>query len=95
MQAARPQPLVLIMGMMNTREPADFLAPFAGMAQQVLALTIPGRAQRASGRDIADAGRGRLGLAAAVQSTVDPQAPLPQLPRRPACVICGSLYLAG
>ncbi len=42
MQARRPLPLVLIMGLMNTRKPADFLAPFTGMIEQVLALTIPG-----------------------------------------------------
>ena len=42
MQAARPAPLVLIVGMMNTRSPADFLAPFAGKTRRVLALDIPG-----------------------------------------------------
>src|SRR4051812_4700840 len=42
MNAARPKPLVLIIGMMNTREPADFLEPFVPMHPRVMTLTIPG-----------------------------------------------------
>src|SRR3569623_626410 len=42
MTAARPKPLVLIVGMMTTREPAEFLAPFVSLAPRVLALAIPG-----------------------------------------------------
>ena len=50
MNAARPKPLVLILGMMNTREPADFLEPFRALNPKVLTLTIPGEenAHRAS-----------------------------------------------
>ncbi|RYE84623.1 MAG: bifunctional folylpolyglutamate synthase/dihydrofolate synthase, partial [Hyphomicrobiales bacterium] len=40
--AKRPMKLRLIMGLMNTRKPADFLAPFAGMVEHVHALSIPG-----------------------------------------------------
>src|SRR5690606_25715067 len=42
MNAKRKAPLVLIMGMMNTRAPAEFLAPFAELAPQIFTLTIPG-----------------------------------------------------
>src|SRR5689334_14851740 len=42
MNARRPLPLVLILGMMNTREPADFLEPFRALAPKVQTLTIPG-----------------------------------------------------
>ena len=55
MNAARPKPLVLIVGMMNTREPADFLAPFVPMAPRVLALTIPGEPNAHPAQFIADA----------------------------------------
>ena len=41
MNVARPKPLVLILGMMNTREPRDFLEPFKPMQPKVLTLTIP------------------------------------------------------
>jgi dihydrofolate synthase/folylpolyglutamate synthase len=42
MQAKRPMPLRLIMGLMSNRKPADFLAPFKGMLEHVYTLTIPG-----------------------------------------------------
>ena len=94
MHEKRPMPVRLIMGLMNTRKPADFLAPFKGMAEQVYALTIPGEPNahpaaeivvqaKAAGFDAVDGGSILNALAAAAEGG----------PAR--VVFAGSLYLAG
>src|SRR5204863_481206 len=57
MNAARPKPLVLILGMINTREPADFLEPFRALNPKVLTLTIPGEENAHKASYIADEAR--------------------------------------
>jgi dihydrofolate synthase/folylpolyglutamate synthase len=94
MQAARPAPLVMILGMMNTRSPADFLAPFAGKIRRLLTLDIPGEQNAHSAELIAEAGR-----AAGIDTEAKPA--LIEAIEDAAkvdgarVVICGSLYLAG
>ncbi len=78
---ARPAPLVLIMGMMNTRNPADFLAPFAGQAETVYALGVPGEPNAHKADTIARS----------IVSALQAAAQVPQA----RVLICGSLYLAG
>ncbi|SEP59845.1 dihydrofolate synthase / folylpolyglutamate synthase [Devosia sp. YR412] len=94
LEKARPAPLVLIMGMMNTRAPADVLAPFAGMAQQVLTLTIPGEANAHPAVYIAGEAQ-RAGFTARPMRSV--QVALRAAAKIPGArvLICGSLYLAG
>ncbi len=94
MQAARPKPLVLIVGMMNTREPADFLAPFVPMAPRLFTLTIPGEENAHPAQAIADAAQA-AGLQ--VTSSRSVQAALREAATIAGArvVICGSLYLAG
>jgi dihydrofolate synthase/folylpolyglutamate synthase len=91
---ARPAPLVLIMGLMNTRAPAAVLAPFAGMAQQVLTLTIPGEANAHRAAHIADEAS-KAGFEArpmrSVRAALKAAAAVPDA----RVLICGSLYLAG
>jgi dihydrofolate synthase / folylpolyglutamate synthase len=94
MQAARPKPLVLIVGMMNTRPPGDFLEPFRALAPKVLTLTIPGEENAHKAGFIAAAGtaagfdatpRRSLGAALAEAAKI----------AGARIVICGSLYLGG
>ena len=93
MNAARPKPLILIVGMMNTREPGDFLAPFVPMAPRVLALTIPGEPNAHPARSIAAAATG-AGLSARTHRSIE--AALHAAATDGArVVICGSLYLGG
>ena len=91
---ARAAPLVLIMGLMNTRAPAAVLAPFAGMAREVLTLTIPGEANAHKASYIAEEAR-KAGFAArpmrSVVSALKAAAAVPDA----RVLICGSLYLAG
>ncbi|MDB5530913.1 MAG: bifunctional folylpolyglutamate synthase/dihydrofolate synthase [Devosia sp.] len=94
MNTARPASLVLIMGMMNTRVPADVLAPFAGMAQRILTLTIPGEGNAHKGAFIAEALRG-AGFPAAASRSIDAALKSAAAIPNARVVISGSLYLAG
>lgn len=95
MQARRPLPLVLIMGLMNTRKPADFLAPFSGMIEQVLALTIPGEPNAHAAETIVEQAR-QGGFAARQSSSIlNALADAAKLGHPARVVFAGSLYLAG
>lgn len=94
--AALPKrPLVLIMGMMNTRDPALFLEPFRPLGpQSVLTLTIPGEQNAHTARAIAQA-VGTEGFPAqahrSIRSALEQAAGIDGA----RVLICGSLYLAG
>jgi len=94
MTAARPLPLVLVMGMMNTRAPADFLAPFRALAPKVLALTIPGEPNAHKAGFIAAAARAAGFDATACRGLDSALALAAEVPRA-RVVIAGSLYLGG
>jgi dihydrofolate synthase / folylpolyglutamate synthase len=93
--ARRPLPLVMIVGMMNTRKPADFFAPFAGMAQKVFGLTIPGEPNAHPAQAIVT-GAEAAGLPAEVsKSILNALAAVTEAGTPARVVFCGSLYLAG
>jgi dihydrofolate synthase / folylpolyglutamate synthase len=94
MNAARPKPLVLIMGMMNTRPPADFLEPFRAMAPKVLTLTIPGEPNAHPADYIAAEGVKAGFDAKAYRALLTAMHDAAEV-RNARVVICGSLYLAG
>ncbi|MBE7733481.1 bifunctional folylpolyglutamate synthase/dihydrofolate synthase [Devosia faecipullorum] len=94
--AAMPaRPLVLIVGMMNTRAPEDVLAPFRALAPvDILTLTIPGEPNAHKAAEIAARARAmgfnaqaRRSIAAALASAAEIEGA--------RVLICGSLYLAG
>jgi dihydrofolate synthase/folylpolyglutamate synthase len=94
MNRVRPKPLVLILGMMNTREPRDFLEPFKPMAPRVLTLTIPGEENAHRAGYIASEAKA-AGFDArayrALGQAIDEAAKVDGA----RVVICGSLYLGG
>jgi dihydrofolate synthase/folylpolyglutamate synthase len=93
--ARRPLPLVLVVGMMNTRRPADFLAPFAGMAEKVFGLTIPGEPNAHDGATIV-AGARAAGFEAEESGSILNALTGATAAGTPLRVVfCGSLYLAG
>jgi dihydrofolate synthase/folylpolyglutamate synthase len=94
MQAARPAPLVMILGMMNTRSPADFLAPFAGKIRRLLTLDIPDEKNAHGATVIADAGV-EAGIDTAAKANVIEALADAAKVDGARVVICGSLYLAG
>ncbi|WP_108398468.1 bifunctional folylpolyglutamate synthase/dihydrofolate synthase [Devosia submarina] len=94
MNRTRPAPLILIMGMMNNRSPAEFLEPFKEIAQEVVAVAVPGEPNAHTADAIATDARA-VGLPAS--TTTDVEVALAQAARTPNArvLICGSLYLAG
>jgi dihydrofolate synthase/folylpolyglutamate synthase len=91
------RPLVLVAGMLNTKDPFGFFAPFAGLASRVLTVPVPGSEASRPPGDLADAARS-VGLAA--EPTRDFLTALDGIKRRPEgppprILIVGSLYLAG
>lgn len=94
MNQTRPAPLVLIMGMMNTRHPADFLKPFAGQVQQIFTLTVPGEPNAHKAETIAGMARAAGFAAAAKRSILSALQAAAAIPHA-RVLICGSLYLAG
>ena len=92
----RERPLHLIFGMLTSKDPVEFLAPFAASAALVRTVAIPGEASSLSAAAAAQAGRA-AGLDAAPASGVaEALAGILAADRRAARVlICGSLYLAG
>ncbi|RYE46711.1 MAG: bifunctional folylpolyglutamate synthase/dihydrofolate synthase [Hyphomicrobiales bacterium] len=95
MQVRRPLPLVLIMGLMSTRKPADFLAPFAGKIEKVFALTIPGEPNAHAAATIVEQAREGGFEAAQSSSILNALADAAKLGHPARVVFAGSLYLAG
>ena len=95
-EAWTDKPLFLIVGMLNSKDPAEFLAPLAPFVEAARCVAIPGEEASLGARDV---------TAAAVATGIDagPSASLADalaaIGRRAACparvLITGSLYLAG
>lgn len=91
---ARPAPLLMIMGMMNNRDPAEFLAAFASFKPLVLGLAIPGEENAHPAAEIVSRARA-VGLQARpMRSVVTALKEAAETPEA-RVLICGSLYLAG
>ncbi len=97
MEERDPRPLVLIIGMINTKDPLGYFTAFAGLAEQVF--TVPIRGSDASidavalAEDAADAGL----KVEAVSSVAEALATIAVLfdGNAPRILIGGSLYLVG
>jgi dihydrofolate synthase/folylpolyglutamate synthase len=92
-----PAPLVMIVGMLGTKDTAAVLRPFAGLARELIAVPIPGQPAARTPDDVArlaaEAGL-KARPAPSVEAALDEVARQPW-ERAPRILICGSLYLAG
>jgi dihydrofolate synthase/folylpolyglutamate synthase len=88
--------VALILGMLNSKEPEDYLRPFKGVVDLVLTVAIPGEPNSLSAQDLADAARS-VGLEAATADNVSTalDAALIDPSASGRVLIGGSLYLAG
>ncbi|MFW5642084.1 MAG: bifunctional folylpolyglutamate synthase/dihydrofolate synthase [Roseicyclus sp.] len=89
------RPTHLICGMLNTKDVAGYMRPFAGLADSLHAVSIPGQTATLGAADTAAAARA-VGLdahdadsVAAALATIGARDPAARV------LICGSLYLAG
>lgn len=89
------RPLVLVWGMLNTKDAGSFIESFAGIASRVIAVTIPDEENALAAEALAAAARGKGLSAETAVSLADglKQAALAAPAAR--ILICGSLYLAG
>ncbi len=91
------RPLILVAGMLNSKDPIGFFAPFAGLVSQVFTVPVPSDSSRTA-QELADAARA-AGLPA--EPRADFLAALDDIKRTaadgppPRILIVGSLYLAG
>ncbi len=89
------RPLVLIWGMLNTKDVGQFIAAFAGVAHRVVALTIPDEENAVKAETLAEAAR-HQGLPAETATSLEAALRQASLTTpAPRILICGSLYLAG
>jgi dihydrofolate synthase / folylpolyglutamate synthase len=94
-KAARP--LILICGTLTTKDTKAFLQPFAGLAQEVIAVPVEGEHAGRPARDVAACATA-VGLPAAACQGVEQALAFLKArtwPVPPRILVCGSLYLAG
>ncbi len=89
------RPLVLVWGMLNTKDARNFLAPLARCATACVTLAIPGESNALDAETLASIASA-LGLKTQTASSIESAVPLAAtLAEHPHILICGSLYLAG
>ncbi len=101
MEERQPRPLVMICGMLASKDPAAFLAPFAGLAQELIAVPVASEGEDRRGAHDPD----RILAAAAAAGIAGARCPdVPSAlrflaarrwPVPPRVLVAGSLHLAG
>jgi dihydrofolate synthase/folylpolyglutamate synthase len=94
MNAARPKPLVLIMGTFANKDAEGYLSHFGNMPHRVLTIPIPGDRAAWKARTLADLAE-KLGLTARPMRSVRSALKAAMEIEDARIVICGSLHLAG
>lgn len=96
MARSAPVPVLLVLGLLDTKDPAGYLAPLVSEVTAAATVTIPGTQASVSAEALAKAARG-VGIpadpAASVDAALDAVLAGQTGPAR--VLICGSLYLAG
>ena len=93
-----PRPLVLISGMLTTKDPAGFFRPFAGLARHAMTVPVP---DSQAGFDPATLAEIAMQADVPARAFADVRTALQSLRAErgdgppPRILICGSLYLAG
>lgn len=91
------RPLVIIVGMLSTKDCTGFLRNFTGLARRVIAVPVPNAEKGLPSEAVADAARG-IGLAVTSRDNLEQAFDAVRkldLEPPPRILITGSLYLAG
>ena len=92
-----PRPLHMIVGMLNTKDPAGYFAPFKGLAKDIITVPIDGNDAALDPVELAQIAQ-RAGIPASAAGSVEEalkRLTLMNLKIAPRILIGGSLYLAG
>jgi dihydrofolate synthase/folylpolyglutamate synthase len=90
-----PKPLILILGMLRTKDAAAYIRPFKGLAKRIIAVTVPGEPNSFPAEELAQIARAE-GVAAQSAASIEAAIAAARTARGPARIlIAGSLYLAG
>ncbi len=90
-----PRPAILICGMLNTKDPGEYLSAFAGLASKVVTLAIPGEENAFSANELATHAAA-AGLSSQAATGIEHAFSLARNGDEPVRVlVCGTLYLAG
>jgi dihydrofolate synthase/folylpolyglutamate synthase len=90
-----PRPTHLVCGMLNTKDIAGFLGPFAEIARRLHAVSIPGQTATLAAAETAAAARSAGLDAVETEGVAQALADITALDPEARVLICGSLYLAG
>jgi len=92
-----PRPLVIVAGMLATKDNAGFLRNFTGLARKLIAVPVPGAEKGVPAEALSDAAR-QIGISSSSRDNINEAlaavAKL-DLDPPPRILITGSLYLAG
>jgi dihydrofolate synthase / folylpolyglutamate synthase len=91
------RPLVLIVGMLATKDPQAFLKNFSGLARRVIAIPVPRQEKTLSAEAVTEAAKA-VGIMAQCERDIDGALAIAaklDLSPPPRVLITGSLYLAG
>ncbi len=95
LQAMPKKPLIIIWGMLNTKDATQFFRPLAALADHVVTLSIPNEPNAIPADHLAETVRS-LGTAASAASDVTKAVRQASFLKPAARIlVCGSLYLAG
>lgn len=93
-----PRPLILISGLLTTKDPAGFFRPFAGLVRHAMTVPVPGSEASFNPERLAEIA---MQVEVPARAYPDVRTALSSLRGRfdekqpPRILICGSLYLAG
>src|SRR4029453_10497598 len=89
------RPLYLVFGMLDTKEPRQFLRPLAPLVRSLVAVPVPGEHASLSAAAVAEHARA-VGISATEAANADAAiAAIARTTEPCRILICGSLYLAG
>jgi dihydrofolate synthase/folylpolyglutamate synthase len=95
LKAMPNKPLIIIWGMLNTKDHTSFIRPLVPLSEQLFTITIPDEPNAAPASVLADAVKGIGGNASASGSFQNAVRQASLLKPAARILICGSLYLAG
>ncbi len=95
LKAMPKKPLIIIWGMLNTKDATQFFRPLANLADHVVTLAIPNEPNAISAEQLADTLRDLGTPASTADSVIDAVKKAARISPAARVLVCGSLYLAG